>query len=198
MLIVKDGTIYEDWDKLLEVLPGEVALFSQQWGEGLNALTDHAEAVHITTRPYGYEVKYKVHKEPLKWFFLLELYYPLGGRMDEVAYLKIARFLTMPTRQGKGSQAFKLLLESSRAFGGLHGIRLLSIHHARGFWLKQGFKGQWETLSGWRDLDGDDELNCLYRPLKLSRDNFIYPLRSCGCDSCRTRPVSPDRARNFS
>jgi len=173
-------------EQLEEFIPYEVVTFCIAWKQRLDRLVDKDVRLDIYRKTYGYDVRYGLQENSVKWFFHLELYYPNSDFQQRISYLKINRFITLPSREGRGGQAFKELLECCHHFKQLEMIRLRAIRSATGFWKKQGFREQSDQIP-W--IYGDSlayDLNCLKRPAVLTKCPYIYDLKKCNCLSCTT------------
>jgi len=174
----------QNFSQLEKSVTYEVASFCVSWKRELDLLLFNDVWLTIFRKHYGYDIQYQLQNEYVKWFFQLELYYPNLGFEQRITYLKISRFITMPTKRGNGQEVFRRLLQCCSPLKALDMIRLRSVRNAVGFWEKQNFRESYKAIS-W--LEGDPleyDLGCLKRPSSLTKCQFIYDIRKCNCPWC--------------
>lgn len=174
----------KDQEQLERIVPYEVAIFCIAWKQGLDRLLNKDVRLDIFQKNSGFDIRYSFQEASVKWLFHLDLYYPNSGFKQKITYIKINRFIALPTKKGSGRQVFQELLNCCHHFQELEMIRLRAIRHAVGFWEKQGFREQSHEVS-WLSEDAlDYDLNCLKCPAVLKKCQYIYDIKKCHCFSC--------------
>ena len=170
--------------ELEDLISKEVTNFCLAFQKSLERLLEDFVELEIIQKTWGVVLQYQYQKNLRKWYFQFELYYPNQGYEQKINYIKINRFITLPTNLGSGRKVFKAFKVCCEQLKELEMIRLHSVRKATSFWKGVGFREQ-EEWQNW--IKGESffyDLSCLKRPISLEKCQFIYDIKYCKCSSC--------------